>query len=98
MPAFIFLSLIPLEVTHEYLKMRLENKPLKPNPLSLEQLMKELKEGLTLALIHRDRFNKHITTALQDKDTEMERYLLVLNDFDTTVKNVLKVSVIISNG
>lgn len=91
-PAFIFLSLIPLEVIHEYLRMRLENKPLKPNPLSLEQLMKELREGLTLALIHRDRFNKHISTALYDKDVEMERYMLILSEFDNTVKSVLEVS------
>lgn len=37
-PAFIFLSLIPLEVIHEFLRMRLETRPMKPNPLSLEQV------------------------------------------------------------
>lgn len=37
-PAFIFLSLIPLEVIHEFLRMRLETRPTKPNPLSLEQV------------------------------------------------------------
>lgn len=90
-PAFIFLSLIPLEVIHEFLRMRLETKPLKPNPLSLEQLMKELREGLTLALIHRDRFNKHISTALFERETEMENYIGIMDEFDNTVKSILEV-------
>lgn len=37
-PAFVFLSVMPLEVMHEYLRMRLETKPMTPNPLSLEQV------------------------------------------------------------
>ena len=88
--AFIFLSLIPLEVVHEFLKMKIETKPTQPNPLSLEQLIKELKEGLTLALIHRDRFNKHITTALVDREQEAESYLLVIDDFDATLKQIFE--------
>lgn len=88
--AFLFLSLIPLEVVHEFMKMKLETKPADPNPLSLEQLIKELKEGLTLALIHRDRFNKHITTALVDRDHEAESYMLVIDEFDATLKQIFE--------
>lgn len=88
--AFIFLSLIPLEVVHEFLKMKIETKPSQPNPLSLEQLIKELKEGLTLALIHRDRFNKHITTALVDREQEAEAYMLVIDEFDSTLKQIFE--------
>lgn len=91
-PTFIFLSVIPLEVIHEFLRMRLETRPAKPNPLSLEQLMKELREGLTLALTHRERFNRHITTALNDNETELEKYSAILDQFDATVKKVLEVS------
>ena len=91
-PAFVFLSTMPLEVMHEYLKMRLETKPVTPNPLSLEQLMKELREGLILAMTHRERFNKHIHTALYDKEAEMDKYLQLLENYDTTVKAVLGVS------
>lgn len=91
-PAFIFLSVIPLEVIHEFLRMRLETRPPKPNPLSLEQLMKELREGLTLALTHRERFNRHITTALTDNENELEKYLMILEQFDSTVKKVLEVN------
>ncbi|XP_055622452.1 mitogen-activated protein kinase kinase kinase 4 isoform X2 [Toxorhynchites rutilus septentrionalis] len=86
--AFIFLSLIPLEVIQEFLRMRLETRPIQPNPLSLEQLIKELKEGLTLAMIHRERFQKHINTALGDRETELDKYMAVLEAFDGTVKNI----------
>jgi mitogen-activated protein kinase kinase kinase 4 len=88
--AFLFLSLIPLEVVHEFLKLKLETKPLHPNPLSLEQLIKELKEGLTLALIHRDRFHKHITTALVDRDQDFESYMQKIDDFDATLKKIFE--------
>lgn len=54
--------------------------------------MKELREGLTLAMIHRERFNKHISTALYDKDVEYEKYISILDEFDGTVKNILEVS------
>ena len=88
--AFIFLSMIPLEVVHEFLKMKIETKPVHPNPLSLEQLIKELKEGLTLALIHRDRFNKHISTALVDREQEAESYMSVIDEFDSTLKQIFE--------
>lgn len=50
---FLFLGLVPLEVVNEYLLMRLEQKPEKPSPLSVRQLMRELKEGLQVALLER---------------------------------------------
>lgn len=50
---FLFLALVPLEVVNEYLLMRLEQKPEKPSPLSVRQLMRELKEGLQVALHER---------------------------------------------
>lgn len=91
-PAFVFLSVMPLEVMHEYLRMRLESKPVTPNPLSLEQLMKELREGLILAMTHRERYSRHIHTAFYDKETELEKHTLILENYDSTVKNVLGVS------
>lgn len=91
-PAFVFLSVLPLEVMHEYLRMRLETKPVTPNPLSLEQLMKELREGLILAMTHRERYSKHIHTAFTDKETELEKYTTILDNYDATVKKVLNVS------
>lgn len=36
--AFLFLSVVPLEVIYEFLRMRLEQKPDKPSPLSIRQV------------------------------------------------------------
>lgn len=94
--AFVFLSFMPLEVMNEYLRMRLESKPITPNPLSLEQLMKELREGLILAMTHRERYSKHIHTAFYDKETELEKHAMVLEHYDATVQNVLDVSKILN--
>ncbi|XP_070502905.1 mitogen-activated protein kinase kinase kinase 4 isoform X2 [Chironomus tepperi] len=88
--AFLFLSLIPLEVVQEFLKMKLETKPVHPNPLSLEQLIKELKEGITLALIHRDRFHKHITSALIDRDSDLDIYMRIIDEFDVSLKKIFE--------
>lgn len=89
-PTFVFLSGVPLQFMHEFLRMRLETRPPKPNPLSLEQLMKELREGLTLALTHRERYQRHITTALVENEIELERYMGILNQYDATVCKVFE--------
>ncbi|XP_053679345.1 mitogen-activated protein kinase kinase kinase 4 [Anopheles nili] len=88
--AFLFLSLIPLEVIHEFLKMRLETRPKQPNPLSLEQHIKELKEGLTLAMIHRERFQKHVNTALTDREQELDKYIHQMELFDEAVRKIFE--------
>ncbi|XP_016936604.4 mitogen-activated protein kinase kinase kinase 4 isoform X1 [Drosophila suzukii] len=89
-PTFVFLSGIPLQFMHEFLRMRLETRPVRPNPLSLEQLMKELREGLTLALTHRERYQRHITTALVENETEMGSYISILNHYDATVRKTFE--------
>lgn len=89
-PAFLFLSLIPLEVIHEFLRMRLETKVVKPNPLSLEQLLKELREGLSLAMIHRERYKRHITTALTEGGEDFEKHMLILEEFNKTCQQVFE--------
>ncbi|XP_064549547.1 mitogen-activated protein kinase kinase kinase 4 isoform X2 [Drosophila montana] len=89
-PTFVFLSGIPLQFMHEFLRMRLETRPVRPNPLSLEQLMKELREGLTLALTHRERYQRHITTALAENETELGSYINILNQYDATVRKTFE--------
>uniref|UniRef100_A0A1A9ZL65 Mitogen-activated protein kinase kinase kinase 4 n=1 Tax=Glossina pallidipes TaxID=7398 RepID=A0A1A9ZL65_GLOPL len=89
-PTFVFLSGVPLQFMHEFLRMRLETRPSKPNPLSLEQIMKELREGLTLALTHRERYQRHITTALVENEDDLERYMGTLQQYDQTVRKVFE--------
>ncbi|XP_017143251.2 mitogen-activated protein kinase kinase kinase 4 isoform X2 [Drosophila miranda] len=89
-PTFVFLSGIPLQFMHEFLRMRLETRPVRPNPLSLGQLMKELREGLTLALTHRERYQRHITTALVENEAELGSYINILNQYDATVRKTFE--------
>lgn len=55
--------------------------------------MKEVREGLILGMTHRERFNKHIQTALYDKEDPLQKYMDILKEFDSTVVEVLGVSV-----
>lgn len=59
--------------------------------------MKEVREGLILAMTHRERFNKHINTALHDKEDSLEKYMMILGEFDATVKEVLWVCILYEN-
>lgn len=63
---------MPLDVVHEFLRMRLEQKPVQPSPLSVRQLMRELREGLRIASIHRDRFAMHSRAAIASDETTCE--------------------------
>ncbi|XP_076242633.1 mitogen-activated protein kinase kinase kinase 4 [Calliopsis andreniformis] len=90
--AFVFLSRVPLDVVHEFLRMRLEQKPEQPSPLSVRQLMRELREGLRIACIHRDRFAAHSSAAVASDDNSCE-YLFQedVKDFDKSLKAVFEV-------
>ncbi|CAK9829559.1 Mitogen-activated protein kinase kinase kinase 4 [Anthophora retusa] len=90
--AFVFLSRVPLDVVHEFLRMRLEQKPEQPSPLSVRQLMRELREGLRIACIHRDRFAAHSCAAVASDNASCE-YLFQedVTDFDESLKAVFEV-------
>lgn len=71
----------------EFLCMRLEQKPENPSPLSVRQLLRELKEGIRVAAKYRQRVLQYLDAVLCDhgvEDLTQQR----LNDFD---KNLLKV-------
>ncbi|XP_050535921.1 mitogen-activated protein kinase kinase kinase 4 isoform X2 [Daktulosphaira vitifoliae] len=90
--AFIFLSRIPLDLIHTYLRMRLDTRPEKPSIMSIRQLTCELKEGLLLAVVHRRRFVRHIQSTLwSDKDKDMKIFEERILHFDKCSKNVLEV-------
>ncbi|XP_057325359.1 mitogen-activated protein kinase kinase kinase 4 [Microplitis mediator] len=59
---FLFLSRVPLDIVHEFLQMRLQQKPVAPGALSVRQLMREMREGLKIACVYRDRFLAHSRT------------------------------------
>ncbi|XP_006619036.1 mitogen-activated protein kinase kinase kinase 4 [Apis dorsata] len=88
--AFVFLSRVPLDVVHEFMRMRLEQKPEQPSPLSVRQLMRELREGLRIACIHRDRFAAHSCAAVSDNSCE-NLFQENVKDFDESLKAVFEV-------
>lgn len=72
--------------------MRLEQKPEQPGPLSVRQLMREMREGLRIACIHRDRFEAHSRTAIAcDPITETRLSLEDVEEFDNSLKSVCEV-------
>jgi hypothetical protein len=58
--------------------------------------MRELKEGLRIAVLHRQRYLNLIHKGLWDKEKETLLYESVVSEFDHSVKAVLKVSHIMS--
>lgn len=93
--AFLFLSRVPLDVVHEFLRMRLEQKPEQPSPLSVRQLMRELREGLRIACIHRDRFSAHSCAAMASdplaRGDDTFFFEVDVRDFDESLKAVFEV-------
>ncbi|KAK7873883.1 hypothetical protein R5R35_005744 [Gryllus longicercus] len=87
--AFIFLAHIPLDVVYELLQMRLEQKPANPSVLCIRQLMRELKEGLRMAALHRERYLSLIRTTLWDVDEELLKKYEDVSGFDSTCDAVL---------
>lgn len=90
--SFIFLSRVPLDVLNEFMWLRLEQKPAKPEPLSVRQLMREMKEGLGIACMHRDRFVEHSKTIMSLDESS---YSLLnfddVHEFDDNLQSVFKV-------
>lgn len=87
---FLFLAGVPLEVINEYLRMRLEQKPDNPSPLSVRQLMRELKEGLRIAAKERERIEKYITAIKSKTDKELFCHCKRLETFDECMVKVFK--------
>ncbi|XP_049939411.1 mitogen-activated protein kinase kinase kinase 4 isoform X1 [Schistocerca serialis cubense] len=89
--AFLFLSRIPLEIIHEFLRMRLEQKPENPSALCIRQLMREMKEGIRIAVLHRQRYLSLVHAVLWDCEKDIiEGFEEGVKEFDRSVKMVLE--------
>ncbi|KAE8752458.1 hypothetical protein FOCC_FOCC000930 [Frankliniella occidentalis] len=88
--SFLFLARIPLRLIHEYLDMRLEQQPEKPSDLCLRQLMRELKEGLRLAVLFRERFTFLIIHAFRDVTLDHDLYEDV-HELDKSSRSVFQI-------
>ncbi|KAK9884856.1 hypothetical protein WA026_009078 [Henosepilachna vigintioctopunctata] len=88
--AFLFLSAVPLEVIHQFMLLRLEQRPPNPSPLSIRQLMRELKDGLDIAVRQRIRTEQHINAAIKSIDVSVEEYSCKLKIFDDCLARVFE--------
>lgn len=93
---FLFLSRVPLEVVYEFLRMRLEQKPTNPSPLSVRQLMRELKEGLRIATQQREKIVLYLSTLIdccskedQKRSLQNSKYT-ILRTFDEALREVFR--------
>lgn len=73
---------------HEFLRMRIEQKPSSPSPLSIRQLMRELKEGIKIAIIQRERTISYIRTACDDKYNLYDKNI---EAFDNSLRSVFNI-------
>ncbi|VEN46850.1 unnamed protein product [Callosobruchus maculatus] len=85
---FVCLSRIPMTMMHEYLLMRLEQKPEKPSPLSVRQLMRELKDGIKVAVSERERTCSYIESAISGTNEKVDSFTEQLARFDDCVLRV----------
>ncbi|KAL1459113.1 hypothetical protein WDU94_011120 [Cyamophila willieti] len=88
---YLFLARIPLDMMHSYFRLRLETNPQKPSPLSLLQLMTELKKGIRIAVLNKQRYLRHVTVALRaEEDSVKETFNRPIVSFDESLQQVLE--------
>uniref|UniRef100_A0A8D8PRX7 Mitogen-activated protein kinase kinase kinase 4 n=4 Tax=Cacopsylla melanoneura TaxID=428564 RepID=A0A8D8PRX7_9HEMI len=88
---FLFLARIPLDMMHSYFRLRLETNPQKPSPLSLLQLMTELKKGIRIAVLNKQRYLRHVTVALRaEEDSVKETFNRPIVSFDESLQQILE--------
>ncbi|CAB3382788.1 Hypothetical predicted protein [Cloeon dipterum] len=89
--AFLFLARIALDLIHEYLKLRLDQKPTEPSALSIRQLMREMKEGLHEGVKQRQRYLHLMRSATWTASQEVtDRLEQDVADFDRSMKYILE--------
>lgn len=86
--SFLFLAAVPFEVIHEFLRMRLEQKPIDPSPLSVRQLMRELKEGLKIATTQKQRFIGYLDAVVTGTEETKDSYQKNIDAFDDSLCKV----------
>lgn len=68
--------------------MRIEQKPIKPSPLSVRQLMRELKEGIKIATLQRKRFLEYAEAILKGTNESQELFKKNMDAFDESLYKV----------
>lgn len=68
--------------------MRIEQKPDNPSPLSIRQLMRELKEGIKIAILQRERTIRYIETAVGENYASYDKNIAA---FDSSLQSLFEI-------
>ncbi|KAK7497186.1 hypothetical protein BaRGS_00011480 [Batillaria attramentaria] len=91
-PSYLFLVRIPLDVVHECLRLRLEQKPLgEPSFLSIRQLIRECKEVLHAATLVKQYYQYMVDPVMWDEQEAEEKFASDLDQFDRDLRCMLDV-------
>ncbi|XP_071112541.1 mitogen-activated protein kinase kinase kinase 4-like [Haliotis cracherodii] len=89
-PSYLFLVRIPLDVSHECLRLRLEQRPLgDPSFLSVRQLIRECKEVLKGAVLVKQYYQHMVASVMWDDNEAEEKFATDLEQFDNDMKAML---------
>ncbi|KAL5010300.1 hypothetical protein ScPMuIL_012605 [Solemya velum] len=91
-PSYLFLVRIPLDVIHEALRLRIEQRPLEdPSFLSIRQLIRECKEVLKGAVLVKQYYQYMVSTMLWEDETAEEKSAIDLEQFDGDMRKMLSI-------
>ncbi|XP_063218339.1 mitogen-activated protein kinase kinase kinase 4 isoform X2 [Bacillus rossius redtenbacheri] len=89
---YLFLARVPVELTHQYLLMRLEEKPDCPSPLSVPQLVREFRDGISNAAYVKQRYKNLVNAVIWKMDeATRQAYEDSLWEFEKSIRCMLEV-------
>ncbi|XP_064627504.1 mitogen-activated protein kinase kinase kinase 4-like [Lineus longissimus] len=95
-PSYLFLARMPLDIVHECLRLRLEQRigleGMDPSFLSIRQLIHECKEVLHGAMLVKQYYKQMVSAVMWDSEVVEERLLETdLEQFDDDMKSMMEV-------
>ncbi|XP_076445793.1 mitogen-activated protein kinase kinase kinase 4-like [Babylonia areolata] len=91
-PTYLFLVRVPLDIVHECLRLRLEQRPQgDPSFLSIRQLIRECKEVLYAATIVKQYYQFMVDPVMWDEQEAEEKFASDLEQFDQDLRSMLEV-------
>ncbi|ESO84956.1 hypothetical protein LOTGIDRAFT_168212 [Lottia gigantea] len=91
-PSYLFLVRIPLDVIHECLRLRLEQRPTnEPSLHSTRQLMRECKEVLKGAVAVKQYYQLMVASVMWDEQEMDDKFASDLEQFDVDMQAILEV-------
>ncbi|EDO30610.1 predicted protein [Nematostella vectensis] len=95
---FLFMARIPLDISHECIRLRLEHRPKgDPSDLSVRQLLRECKEVILGAVLVKDYYLYMVDGMVTPEDLDHERLENDIEEFEQDLQSMLKVAILGSN-